>query len=269
MSTEENNWVPKDCHHKRESWTTSPTSVTSPKCSLQQTSLKLGVNNRSVWWIFKELGRFTYCIQVAQCLTETDEWVRLQYCSLVLSMTYADPDFFNNILWFSDESHIHLNGYINWQTTRFLGLKRPNVVVQKPLHSARVTIWCTVSGHGILGPYFVEDDAQNPLTVNQETLQRDYYCPICAEFETLLPHQKPATATTVDAARWSYSPHGDNNTLVIAWFPVEQNSHSLHAPQISWPQMPTYGACWKNPFFDQMAHLEMFLNYGRRYSNFL
>ena len=29
-------------------------------------------------------------------------------------------------------------------------------------------IWCAVSGHGILGPYFVEDDSQNPLTVNQE-----------------------------------------------------------------------------------------------------
>ena len=41
-------------------------------------------------------------------------------------------------------------------------------VVQKPLHSAQVTIWCTVSRHRILDTYFVEDDAQNPLTVNQE-----------------------------------------------------------------------------------------------------
>ena len=32
----------------------------------------------------------------------------------------------------------------------------------------RVTIWCAVSGHTILGPYFVEDDALNPLTVSQE-----------------------------------------------------------------------------------------------------
>ena len=62
----------------------------------------------------------------------------------------------------------HLNGYINRQTTRFLEFERPDIVVQKPLLSARVTIWCAVSGHGILGPYFVEDDAQNTLTVNQE-----------------------------------------------------------------------------------------------------
>ena len=82
-------------------------------------------------------------------------------------MTYADPDFFSNI-WFSDESHIHLNGYINRQTTHFLGFKWPDVVVQKPLHTVWVTIWCALSGHGILGPYFIEDDAQNQLTINQE-----------------------------------------------------------------------------------------------------
>ena len=78
-------------------------------------------------------------------------------------MTYADPDSFINI---SDESHIHINGNINRQTTRFLGIERPDV--QKPLYSARVTVWCAVSGHGILDPYFIEDDAQNPLTVNHK-----------------------------------------------------------------------------------------------------
>ena len=50
----------------------------------------------------------------------------------------------------------------------FLGFDQPDDVVQKPLHNVRVMIWCIVSGHGILGPCFVEDDTQNPLTVNQE-----------------------------------------------------------------------------------------------------
>ena len=117
--------------------------------------------------MFKELGRFAYRILVNQRLTEANERARLQHCSQVLSMTYADPDFFSNI-WFSEESHIHLNGYINRQTTRFVGFEWPNVVLQKPLQSARVTIWFAVSGHGILGHYFVHDGAQNPLTVNKE-----------------------------------------------------------------------------------------------------
>ena len=84
--------------------------------------------------MFKELGGFAYHIHVAQRLTKMDERARLQYCSQVLSMTYADPDFFSNI-WFSDESRIHLNDYINRQTTRFLWYEQPDVV-QTPLQCA-------------------------------------------------------------------------------------------------------------------------------------
>ena len=137
------------------------------KRCLRRSSLKLGVSDRSVRRMFKELGGFACHIQVAHRLTKTDGRARLQYCSRVLSLTYGDPDFFSNT-WFSDESHIHLNGYVNRQTTRFLGFERPDVVIQKPLHRAQVTIWCAVSGHVILGPYFVEDEAQNSLSVNQE-----------------------------------------------------------------------------------------------------
>ena len=41
-----------------------------------------------------------------------------------------------------------------------------------------------------------------------------------------------------------------------------------HSPNFT-AQMPTYGACRKNPFSDQMTHMEMFPNYGRRYSHFV
>ena len=142
-------------------------------------------------------------------------------------MTYANSDFFSN-KWFSDDSHIH-HGYTNWQTTCILGFERPNLVVQKSLHSAWVTIWCTISRQGILGPYFIEDDAQNPLTVNQECY-RDYYCPVCAGFEMILPHQKPATATTVDEARWSYSPHSGGVTCLLE-FPFPSRTLDLVAPR--------------------------------------
>ena len=147
-----------------------------------RTLLKLGLSDRSVRQMFKELGGFAYCIKVAQRLTETDERAWLQYCSWVLSMTYADPDFCSNI-WFPDESHIHLNCYINRRTIRLLGFERPDVVVQKPLHSVHVMIWCAVSRHGILGPYFVEDDAQNPLTVNQECYREIIIAPFVRDLK--------------------------------------------------------------------------------------
>ena len=164
-----------------------------------------------------------------------DEWTWLQYCSQVLSMTYADPGFLSN-MWFSDECHIHLNGYINRQTTRFLGFERPDVVIQKPLHSAQVMIWCTVSIHGILGPYFVEDVAQNPLTVNQEHYREIIIAPFVQD---------------------------------LKFFCVPETCHSPHGGGITCLSATTLWWSLNSPFSDQMTHLEMFPNYGRRYSHFL
>ena len=73
------------------------------------------------------------------------------------------------------------------------------------------------------------------------TLQRDYYCPICAGFQKFLPCQKPATAMTMDAPRRSYSPHGRGVTCLSAtklwwslnflWkFPFPSYSLDLTAP---------------------------------------
>ena len=67
-----------------------------------------------------------------------------------------------------------------------------------------------------IGPLFCQGWCTEPANSKPGMLQRDYYCPICAGFETFLPHQKPATATTVDAARWSYSPHGGGVTCLSA-----------------------------------------------------
>lgn len=62
---------------------------------------------------------------------------------------------------------MHLNGFINKQTTRFLGFERPDIVVERQQRGKRVTIWCAVSGRGIVGPYFVEGNNGENLTVNQ------------------------------------------------------------------------------------------------------
>ena len=138
-------------------------------------------------------------------------------------MTYVHPDFFSNI-WFSDESHIHLDGYINRKAIRFLGFGQLDVVVQKPL---------IMRGLRFCAPYTDKGSKSKP-----RTLQRDYYRPICAGFQMFLPRQKPATVSIVDAEKWRYSPHGGGITclsLTTLWL-------SLNFP---WNvlRMPTYGAC--------------------------
>ena len=51
-----------------------------PKHSLRRTSLKLGVSDRSIRRMFKEVGGFAYRIEVAQRLTETDYSFAVECC---------------------------------------------------------------------------------------------------------------------------------------------------------------------------------------------
>ena len=147
--------------------------VSSIRCWSHQTKvykrtfLKLNITIHHFAQLFKDLDGFPYRKQVWQWLTEQDRHLRIEYCAQFLAMVYGDPDFLLN-MWFSDESHIHLDGFINRQTMHFLCFWRPDVIVQKPLHSEHVMIWCAVSGNGVLGPYFIEDDDCIPLTVTQE-----------------------------------------------------------------------------------------------------
>ena len=149
---------------------------------------------------------------------------------------------------FSDESHIHLNGYINRQTTHFLEFARTDVI-QKPLHRAQVTIWCAVSEHRILGPYFVEDDAQNPLTVNQECYReiiiapsvRDLKC-FCRARNLQLRQQwmqqEAATAHTAGESLACLQQHFSDRLISLGMeFPFPSHFLDLTA------QMPRYGAC--------------------------
>lgn len=156
--------------------------VHSPQRSLVRTACKLNISETSTRRLFTSIGGYPYRIQVGQRLNAGNKHARAIYCGRILSLIYEDPEFLKNI-WFSDESHVHLNGYINRQTTRFLGFERPDVIVEKPLHSVRVTIWCAVSGHGIIGPYFVEDDNQNPLTVNQERYREKIIVPFMRDLQ--------------------------------------------------------------------------------------
>jgi hypothetical protein len=36
------------------------------------------------------------------------------------------------------------------------------------VHTAKLTVWCAVYSHGILGPYFLENEERRRLTINAE-----------------------------------------------------------------------------------------------------
>ena len=83
--------------------------IHSPQRSLVRTARKLNISETSTRRMFKSIGGFPYRIQKGQRLNVADKRAREIYCGRVLSLVYEDPVFLRNV-WFSDESHIHLNG---------------------------------------------------------------------------------------------------------------------------------------------------------------
>jgi len=68
----------------------------------------------------------------------------------------------------SDEAQFHLYGYVNKQNCCYWAPNNPHELHQCPLRSARMTVYYTVSFHGLIGPYFFENVEEHTGTVNIE-----------------------------------------------------------------------------------------------------
>ena len=75
---------------------------------------------------------------------------------------------FSNKIFFRDEAHFALGGYVNKQNCRIWDSEDPQVIEERPLHSEKVTIWCAVWSEGVIGSYFFEKDKGTTVTVNSE-----------------------------------------------------------------------------------------------------
>ncbi|GFW42734.1 putative DD41D transposase [Trichonephila clavipes] len=67
---------------------------------------------------------------------------------------------------FSDKAHFWLNSYVNKQNGRIWSEANPQVYVETPLHSEKLTVWCDLWAGGIIGPYFFKNDEGRNFTVN-------------------------------------------------------------------------------------------------------
>ncbi|GBM23650.1 hypothetical protein AVEN_117398-1 [Araneus ventricosus] len=74
-------------------------------------------------------------------------------------------------IWFADEAHFHLNGFVNKQNGRFWGSENPHLCEETPLHSPKVTAWVAVCSRGITGPFFM-----------RETISSERYITILEQF---------------------------------------------------------------------------------------
>ena len=62
-----------------------------------------------------------------------------------------------NSLLMSDEVRFHLSAFANKQIFHYCSATHPTELHERPLHSSKVTVRCTISSFGIISPYFFED----------------------------------------------------------------------------------------------------------------
>ena len=152
----------------------------SPRRSAVRHSSKLRLTESSGRRILHlDLHFHPYKIQVVQKLEEGDAAKRLVFSQQMLDLTKRNKEVLNNLI-MSDDAHFHLTGLVNKQNCRYWSHRHPRELVQKPLHSSKVTVWCAVAAFAIIGPYFFENEHGNACTVTSERyahMLHDFFIP--------------------------------------------------------------------------------------------
>lgn len=89
-------------------------------------------------------------------------------------------------IFFSDEAHFHLNGYVNQQNCRYWSSENPKEKHETQLHSLKVTVWCAIHAQGIIGPYFFEDGRGRAVTVDSDRyvdMLNNFFEPALQDFD--------------------------------------------------------------------------------------
>ena len=209
----------------------------SPEKSYRVKCQEMGIAKESFRRILRlDLKLYPYRISVRHKLTPRDKRQRVDMCRWFSAKIEENAQFLDNV-WFSDETHFFLSGHVNSHNSVYWGTKPPEKVLEKPLHSSKVTAWLAVNRiHGTIGPFwFMEDD--ETATVNSER-----YVAVLQKFRRHLRHTVGALAMP---QQWfqqdGASPHTAN--ISLNWLRDKfgpnliakkcENEWSPHSPDLS------------------------------------
>ena len=102
-----------------------------------------------------------------QTLTQNDMAKRAEMWQWFESKIKQNPDFLQNV-WFSDEAHFFPSGPVNSRNSVVWKSQAPDDVLQK---------------HGIIGPFWFENDVGEKITVNKEryiVVLKKFWRTLCA-----------------------------------------------------------------------------------------
>jgi len=107
--------------------------------------------------ILKEAKFHPYKMQIHQCLRDSDRQRRVDHAHSQLAEMEKDPQYLKNLI-FSDEAHFFLHGSVNTHNFRYWSQMNPLWFHEKPLHSPRITVWAGIGYHGVVGPFFFQEN---------------------------------------------------------------------------------------------------------------
>lgn len=155
----------------------------APRLSLRRRAIITGISKSHLQRIFKENKILPFKPQFRQTLENGDEAKRMDFCLEMGYRVLEDSNFHKRIM-FSDESTFSTNGVVSSQHCRYWSETNPNFrITCRRQYFKKVNVWCAVSYHGIIGPYFFDqnlnrnsylDMLQNFLTNELDELPLNY-----------------------------------------------------------------------------------------------
>ena len=178
-----------------------------------------------------------------QTLTQNDMAKRAEMCQWFESKIKQNPDFLQNV-WFSGEAHFSPSGPVNSRNSVVWKSQAPDEVLQRPLHFVKCTAWVFISKHGIIGPFWFENDFGEKITVNKEryiVVLKKFWRTLCARRgvyrEEQWFQQDSATSHTVNiTVEWLHR-HFTGQLISRRRIP----EWSPHSPDLNPPDFSLWG----------------------------
>jgi len=151
-------------------------------------------------------------------------------------------------VWFSDEARFLLSGHVNSKNNILWDITPPEHCLQRPLHSVKCTAWVAISKHGIIGPFWFEDDSERSVTINTER-----YVQVLGKFWTALGRRRGVVRVLQWFQQDGTTPHSSNESL--AWLQQSFPDRPLFSCKCD-PQCSPHSTDWNPPDFHLRGYLK-------------
>lgn len=128
--------------------------LSTPSLSIRRLAKQSGVSKTRIHKLLRvELGMYPYRATQTHQLLPHDHEARAFFCEWISNVVENDPNFLGHCF-FSDEAWFHLDGYVNSQNSRQWSQANPHLIIEKPLHPAKIGVWTAMSATRIFLLFF-------------------------------------------------------------------------------------------------------------------